>query len=70
MNHQFEELPRFEGLLYCSVCGLLEGSLTTDCPGVKSWSEHGDDIYSGKKDFRDGRWVNLPSPYSPQSART
>ncbi len=51
-------------LALCKVCGLVEGSLTTDCPGNEN---HGyiDDVFLGKKDFVDGRWVDLVSPFSP-----
>lgn len=53
------------GLAACEVCGLIEGSLTTDCPGYRCWQEKGDDIYEGKIDFVNGQWVNQPSPHSP-----
>lgn len=53
------------GLAVCRVCGLLEGSLTTDCPGYLCWAEKNDDIYQGKIDFVNGHWVNQPSPHSP-----
>lgn len=44
-------------LSICKVCGLIEGSLTTECPGVDSYKDHGDAVYKGLEDFRDGRWV-------------
>jgi hypothetical protein len=53
------------GLSICSICGLIEGSLTTECPGYRCWTEKGDDIYAGKIDFRNGQWVKECSPYSP-----
>lgn len=53
------------GLAICTVCGLIEGSLTTDCPGVRSHALYGDDIYAGKIDFKSGKWVCACSPYSP-----
>ncbi len=43
------------GLLICQVCGLFEGCLTTECPGVPSYSK-ADDIYAGKLDFVAGEW--------------
>jgi len=53
------------GLAICTVCGLIEGSLTTDCPGEDCWLARGDAIYAGKIDFREGAWVALPSPHAP-----
>ena len=53
------------GLSVCSVCGLTEGSLTTDCPGYTCWEEKNEEIYTGQIDFRNGKWVNKPSPHSP-----
>lgn len=53
------------GLSICTRCGLIEGSLTTECPGVPSWAEHGDKVYAGKEDFIAGEWVPKCSPHSP-----
>ena len=44
------------GLFICDVCCLLEGSLTTQCPGVESFKEHNEAIYAGDLDYRDGAW--------------
>jgi hypothetical protein len=55
------------GLSICTVCGLIEGSLTTDCPEKDSWLQYGDAVYAGEVDFRDGKWVSEPSPQSPRS---
>lgn len=52
-------------LFTCSVCGLCEGALTTECPGVPSWKEMGELVYSGKRDFINGKWSFTPSPHSP-----
>lgn len=43
-------------LFICKVCGLAEGELATDCPGVDS-REHGDAVYNRREDFVDGEWV-------------
>ena len=51
------------GLAICTVCGLVEGSLTTDCSGHLVLDKVGS-IYLGKLDYRDGKWVNEPSPHS------
>jgi hypothetical protein len=52
------------GLALCSVCGLLEGALTTDCCGKKVSYDTQDLIYKGGNlDFREGYgWVNEPNP--------
>lgn len=53
------------GLSLCSTCGLLEGALTTDCPGERVPSHKVDQIYSqGNLDYREaeGGWVNKPNP--------
>jgi hypothetical protein len=53
------------GLGICSICGLVEGSLTTDCPGFEAYADYADYIYAGKIDFRNGQWVNECSPHTP-----
>lgn len=46
------------GLFLCKVCGGLEGSLATDCPGEQITIEQQDAIYAGKLDFVEGRgWI-------------
>ena len=46
------------GLALCKVCGLYEGSLTTDCAGYRVKSDIGDQVYAGKLDFKDGKWIH------------
>jgi len=46
------------GLCVCKICGLAEGELTTECPGVSS-RKYGSAVYAGMMDFRDGRWVMI-----------
>lgn len=54
------------GLSLCQKCGLIEGSLTTECPEVEAYSKHGDKIYNGQEDFIGGKWVEgAISIYSP-----
>ncbi len=51
------------GLALCTVCGLAEGELTTECPGMKTSEDQRRRIYSvGDLDFRDGKWVDEPNP--------
>jgi hypothetical protein len=57
------------GLFICARCGLIEGSLTSECPGVESWCENGDAIYNGYRDFRGGAWVAEVSPHCPAGIR-
>lgn len=42
-------------LTICKVCGGCEGSLTTECSGENTYQKE-EDIYSGKLDFRYGKW--------------
>ena len=42
-------------LIICKVCGGSEGSLTTECSGENSYQKD-EDVYSGKLDFRYGKW--------------
>lgn len=50
------------GLIICSVCGLAEGSLTTECPGETS-ANRIDAVYNGYIDFKDGRWIALAKAF-------
>lgn len=43
-------------LFLCAVCGGAEGSLTTECPGIKIDEEQADAVYAGKLDFVNGSW--------------
>jgi len=76
MKHIFEEHTDCQvegclicdgGLAICTVCGLAEGSLTTDCCGYRCAAEMGDSVYNGKKDFVNGQWVDKKSPHAPHS---
>lgn len=42
-------------LTICKVCGGSEGSLTTECSGENNYQKD-EDVYSGKLDFRYGKW--------------
>ena len=53
------------GLALCIACKGFEGTLTTDCPGVKLTKEQELEIYNtGTLDFIDGQWVRKPTPHS------
>jgi hypothetical protein len=58
-------------LAVCRICGLFEGSLTTDCPGERVKCELSDKIYSEKLDYRvdEGGWVNKLSPVQQSAVR-
>ena len=45
------------GLFICKNCGLLEGSLTTDCPNITISEFNSDLIYNGFLDFKDRDWI-------------
>lgn len=50
------------GLSACTVCGGLEGTLTTDCCGHRLTTQEEHEIYDlGILDFRNGQWVNKPN---------
>lgn len=53
------------GLSHCKICGGLEGSLTTDCPGEMLSYEQDQKVYKGEVDFVNGQWVKQPSKNSP-----
>ena len=58
------------GLALCALCGHLEGSLTSDCPAIQTYSKYGDLVYAGTIDYRQGEWVEgVSSPYSPAHYR-
>lgn len=44
---------------HCRICGGLNGSLATECPGRvdRKMLDH---IYHGEVDFRGGDWFELP----------
>ena len=46
-------------LALCRVCGGVEGSLPSDCPGKKMSSLDMDMVYEGLKDFKDDEWISL-----------
>ena len=53
------------GISICKICGHVEGSITTECPGEKTYQEKGDLVHQGKLDLKDGKWIEAASPYSP-----
>jgi hypothetical protein len=58
------------GLWGCSVCMGLEGSMPSECPGTKMSYERAQEVYLGEIDFRNGQWVNEPSPFSTKGIMT
>ncbi len=42
-------------LFLCSVCGGAEGSLPTDCPGVKMSADQEEKVYGGSLDYREDK---------------
>jgi hypothetical protein len=52
------------GLANCTVCAGAEGSMPTDCPGVRMTPAQCDAVYAAKLDYRDGEgWVNRPAKH-------
>ena len=69
MEHKFEKHTNCEkarciicdgDLAFCTVCNGAEGSLPTECPGIKMTSEQQDRVYHAEIDFRQGKWNELP----------
>lgn len=63
MKHQWHKCDREDcvvcrgDLSLCTVCGLAEGQLTTDCPGERVSPQKGEEVYRGHIDFKEGKWV-------------
>lgn len=55
MEHEYHD--RDDGLAHCKKCNGGEGSLPTECPGVKMTADEEDLVYAGKLDYKAGRWV-------------
>lgn len=53
------------GLWACTQCGGFEGSMPTQCPKVDMTEEQRDLVYTGKADYRGGKWTEDVSYYSP-----
>lgn len=56
------------GLFACAVCGGLEGSVPTQCPGAQMSDNLIDNVYRGHTDYRNGHWVDAPSMNCPAGA--
>lgn len=41
----------------CKVCGGMEGSLTTHCPGYRMTEEEEDKVYKQGWDFINNKWI-------------
>lgn len=53
------------GLDGCDVCGGVEGSMPSTCPGQPMTPAQIDEVYAGRLDYRGGLWVTAPSRHSP-----
>lgn len=48
-----------DGCLFtCINCDCSEGTLPTDCPGIKIDEKKQMKIYNGEIDFIDGQWID------------
>lgn len=58
------------GLWACDVCGGLEGSMPSKCPGKQMTNEQRDAVYRGCLDYRDTGWVeDTASRFCPRGLR-
>ena len=58
---------RDDGLAHCKVCGGAEGSLPTECPGVRMCPEQEARVQAGFDDFINGAWRPVATtPEVPQ----
>ena len=48
------------GLILCTVCNALEGSLTTECCGRPITAYEENRIYNeANLDYKNGKWINV-----------
>jgi hypothetical protein len=40
----------------CATCNAFEGAWPDDCPGTRMDPDQSDDVYAGRKNYRDGEW--------------
>ena len=55
------------GLFLCTKCGLAEGELTTECPGVPLTHSQYEDLERGTLDFKDGQWKTVNPWYNKKA---
>lgn len=49
-------LETWKDLAYCTTCGGAEGSLSTDCPGMRMTAGQEARVMARCLDYRAGRW--------------
>lgn len=54
------------GLYACSVCGCIEGSMASMCPGRRLTTEEEEMIYAGDVDYNWGQWWVSSGPNFPK----
>jgi hypothetical protein len=47
---------RDDGLAHCMVCGGAEGSMPTECPGVRMTPEQEQAVYDGRLNYAMRQW--------------
>jgi len=63
MNHKLYDVgagredSNFEGLMACSVCRGAEGTLPSECPGVKMTDDQQRQVMACEIDFKEGAWI-------------
>lgn len=61
-GHAYRPVPGFEGLVDCATCGCAEGTLPTNCPGVRVPHRVQTLIINGVVDYVGGRWIGKRRP--------
>lgn len=62
MKYGGHELEMWGELVACRTCGGGEGSLPTECPGVRMTPAEEGRVYAAVLDFVDGAWKSTPRP--------
>jgi len=50
------DLEVVDGMTHCRRCGGVDKELPTDCPTHIMYPNQMDRVYTGRLDFKDGRW--------------
>jgi len=57
--HRSDRKVSYSWVKLCAICGGVEGSLPTECPGVSMTGDQKASVQAGQLDYRDGEWVAM-----------